>query len=126
MYDGCGDPLWATALAKTVLAGGTGVEEFVDVDGRLQPREATATVLGNGTAGTQVAEIDEVSCHIQGLTTLIRADMLELVVIRVVGAHVSAVQTPTGSWSGGGPAAGPACDRSSRPGPRVPRGGCFT
>lgn len=104
VYDGCGDPVWATALAKTVLTGGTQVEEFVDVDGRLQPREATATVLGNGTAGTQVGEIDAVSCHDEGLTTLIRADMLELVVIRVVGADVSAAQTLTGRWSGGGPA----------------------
>jgi hypothetical protein len=46
VYDGCGDPVWAAALAKTVLTGGTQVEEFVDVDGRVQPREATATVLG--------------------------------------------------------------------------------
>jgi hypothetical protein len=43
-----------------------------------------------------------VSCHDEGLTTLIRADMLELVVIRVVGAEVSAAQTLTGRWSGGG------------------------
>src|ERR1035437_1093277 len=104
VYDGCGDPVWAAALARTVLTGGTQVEEFVDVDGRLQPREATATVLGNGTAGTQVGEIDSVTCHDEGRTTLIRADMLELVVIRVAGADVSAAQTLTGSWSGGGPA----------------------
>ena len=74
------------------------------MDGCLQPRQATATVLVSGTAGTQVGGIDSVSCHEEGLTTLIRADMLELVVIRVVGAEVSAAQTLTGRWSRGGPA----------------------
>jgi hypothetical protein len=104
VYDGCGDPVWATALAKTVLTGGTQVEEFLEVDGRLQLREATATVWGSGTAGSQVSEIDAVSCHDEGLTTLVRAELLELVVIREVGADLSAAQTLTGSWSGGGPA----------------------
>jgi len=102
VYDGCGDPVWATALATTVLTGGTQVEEFVDVDGRLELREATATVLGSGLTGTQVSEIDAVSCHDEGLMTVIRADVLELVVVRVVGAEVSAAQTLTGSWAGGG------------------------
>ena len=118
VYDGCGDPVWATALAKTVLTGGTQVEEFVDVDGRV---EATATVLGSGTAGTQVGEIDAVSVHDKGLTTLIRTDLLELVVIRVVGAAVSAAQTLTGSWSGGEPVvlAGARPIQSSRPGAAI-------
>jgi len=112
VYDGCGDPVWATALATTVLTGGTQVEEFVDVDGRLELREATATVLGSGLTGTQVSEIDAVSCHDEGLTTVIRADVLELVVVRVVGAEVSAAQTLTGSWAGGG---GPAVLAGVRP-----------
>lgn len=104
VYDGCGDPVWATALATTVLTGGTQVEELVDVGGRLELRTATSTVLGSGTAGTPVGEIDAVSCHDEGLTTVVRAGLLELVVVRVVGAEVSAPQTLTGSWAGGGPA----------------------
>lgn len=104
VYDGCGDPVWATALATTMLTGGTQAGEFVDMGGRLEAREATATVMGSGTAGTQVREIDAVTCHDEGLATVIRADMLELVVVRVVGAEVSAVQTLTGRWAGAGPA----------------------
>ena len=104
VYDGCGDPVWAAALATAILTGGTQVEEFVDVDGRLEWRAATASVLGSGTAGTPVAEIGAVSCHDEGLTTVIRADVLELVVVRVVGAEVSTAQTLTGSWAGGRPA----------------------
>lgn len=104
VYDGCGDPVWATAMATTVLTGGTQAEEFVDVGGRLEPRDATARVVGSGTAGTQVEPIHAVSCHDEGLTTVIRADVLELVVVRVVGAEVSAAHTLTGSWAEGGPA----------------------
>jgi len=39
VYDGCGDPVWATALATTMLTGGTQAGEFVDMGGRLEARE---------------------------------------------------------------------------------------
>jgi hypothetical protein len=104
VYDGCGDPVWATELCTTVLTGGTEVEELVDVDGRLEPREATAGVSGSGTPGTRVAPIGRVSCHDVGPTTVVRADDVEIVVVRVVGAEVDAPQTLTGRWRNGGPA----------------------
>jgi hypothetical protein len=103
VYDGCGDPIWATALATTVLTGGTQVEEFVDVDGRLQPREPTATVSGTGTPGQSVAEIDAVSSHDEGPTTVVRAGAVELVVVRVIGAEVATAPTLIGRWAGGEP-----------------------
>jgi hypothetical protein len=103
VYDGCGDPVWATALATAMLTGGTQAAELVDLGGRLEPREATATVIGSGTASAQVQEIDAVTCHDEGVVTVIRAGTLELVVVRVVGAEVSAVQTLTGRWAGAGP-----------------------
>jgi hypothetical protein len=115
VYDGCGDPAWVAALATTVLTGGTQIEEFVDVDGRFESREATASVLGSGTAGIPVAEIEAMSCHDEGPTTVIRADALELVVVRVYGGEVSAAQTLTGSVPVAGRRYWPACDRSSRP-----------
>src|SRR5207237_9429983 len=73
VYDGCGDPVWATALATTVLTGGTQVEELVEVDGQLEPRTPTATVFGSGAPGTPVDQIDAVSCRDEGLTTVVRA-----------------------------------------------------
>ncbi|MCW2764562.1 MAG: hypothetical protein JWO11_521 [Nocardioides sp.] len=103
VYDGCGDPVWATALATTVLTGGTQAEELVDVDGSLQPREPTATVAGSGTPGTRVGTIDQVTSHDEGRTTAIRGGDLELVVVRVVGADVAGTQTLTGRWAEGGP-----------------------
>ena len=104
VYDGCGDPIWAAALASTVLTGGTQAEEFVDQGDRLEPREPSATVSGSGTLGSPVAPIDAVASHDDGATTVVRAGALELVVVRVIGAEVPAEQTLTGRWATGGPA----------------------
>jgi hypothetical protein len=104
VYDACGDPVWATALATTVLTGGTQVEEIVDLDGRLEPRVPTATVSGSGTPGTRVVEIDTVTCRDEGLATIVRAGALELIVVRVAGVEVATAQTLTGRWIEGGPA----------------------
>ena len=38
VYDGCGDPVWATALVTAVLTGGTQAAELVDKGGHLHPR----------------------------------------------------------------------------------------
>jgi hypothetical protein len=103
VYDGCADPVWAMALATTVLTGGTQAEEFVDQGGRLEPRQLTATVRGSGTPGTPVAEFDSVTCSDEGLTTVVRAGGLDLVVVRVVGAEVSSPETLSGRWADGGP-----------------------
>lgn len=103
VYDGCGDPVWATAMAATVLTGGTQVEELVHVDGRLQPRAPTATVLGSGNTGMPAGDIDAVNCREDGQTTIVRAGPFELVVVRVVGAEVEASETLTGRWAGGAP-----------------------
>lgn len=98
VYDACGDPVWVQALATTILTGGTEAQEYVDVDGRLEPRPATARVAGSGTAGVPVGEIGSVSCQDDGPTTVVRGGPVELVVVRVVGAEVDAAQTLTGSW----------------------------
>jgi hypothetical protein len=106
VYDGCGDPVWATALAVAVLTGGTQAEEFYDVEGRLEPRAPTATVWGSGTAGMPVGPIRAVSCRDDGPTTVVRFEQLELVVVHVVGAEAPGEHTLTGSWTDGdsGPA----------------------
>jgi hypothetical protein len=104
VYDACSDPVWATALATTVLTGGTQVEEFVDVDGRLESRAPTATVHGSGGPGTPVDPIDAVSCRDAGPTTIVGSEHFELVVVRVIGAEAPGEHTLTGSWAYGGPA----------------------
>jgi hypothetical protein len=99
VYDGCADPVWASALATAILTGGTQAEEFLDRGGRLESRPPSATVRGSGAPGAPVPEIVAVAYFDQGATTVVQADALELVVARVVGAAVEATQTLTGSWA---------------------------
>jgi hypothetical protein len=101
VYDGCGDPVWVTALLTTVLTGGSQAEELVDMGDHREPRASTATVAGSGTPGTHVGPVGAPSCRDEGPTTLVRADPFELVVVRVVGAEVSGPETLTGHWGDG-------------------------
>lgn len=104
VYDGCGDPVWAAALAAAAVGGMPQAEEVVDVDGDLVPREATAKVTGSGQDSTSVPDLDKVSCHDDGPTTVIQVGAIELVVVRVIGAEVEGTDTLTGSWAGREPA----------------------
>jgi hypothetical protein len=105
VYDGCGDPVWATALVTTVLTGGSQVEELVDTNGRLEAREPTMTVWGSGTSDVRIAEFTTLTSQDEGPTTVVRAGVFELVVVRVIGAEVPTTQTLTGRWAEGGPVA---------------------
>jgi hypothetical protein len=49
IYDGCGDPLYASVLATTIFTGASGAEEFANIDGRQERREPSMTVRGSGT-----------------------------------------------------------------------------
>ena len=48
VYDACGDPVYAAALAATVLRGGTGAEELLEADGGPQRRAPSVAVTGSG------------------------------------------------------------------------------
>jgi hypothetical protein len=83
VYDATGDPVWRAALAATVLAGGTGAEEYFEVDGRRETREPSVQVAGSGALGAEVpAET-------------------EIVVVRRVGQEVEGDAVLAGSWDGG-------------------------
>ncbi|MCI4067069.1 hypothetical protein MRQ36_32690, partial [Micromonospora sp. R77] len=49
VYDGCGDPVYAAALADAILAGTGQAREFFEVDGERQYREPSMTVAATGT-----------------------------------------------------------------------------
>jgi len=103
VYDGCGDPVWLSALATAVLTGGTQAEELVENDGHLEARRPTATVAGSGTPGTAVPKVERSSCEDEGATTIVMTSAMELVVVRVVGTELQAEDTLVGRWNGGGP-----------------------
>jgi Maltokinase N-terminal cap domain len=47
-YDGLGDPVYLAELAKTILTGGSQVEQWMEIDGVMTRREPTAVVVGTG------------------------------------------------------------------------------
>jgi Maltokinase N-terminal cap domain len=100
VYDGCADPVWAETLATAILTGGTQAEEFLNRNGRLEPRAPSATAKGSGAPGAPVPEIVAVTCIDQGALTLVQAGAVDLVVARVVGTTIEATQTLTVSWPG--------------------------
>jgi hypothetical protein len=103
VYDACADPVYVAALATAVLTGGTQVEELVDVDGRLVPREPSATVQGSGSSRDPVT-VSGLRCRDGVDVTVVEAGDLVVEVMRVVGAAVERSETLVGRWPDGGPA----------------------
>ena len=56
VYDGCGDPVWATTTARTVLTGGVQADLTIEIDGEVQHREPTATVRGTRSEERRVGK----------------------------------------------------------------------
>lgn len=100
VYDGCGDPVYVAALASVILAGASQAEEFFEVDGQLQRREANMTVTGSGQDADAPA-IGSVRRIVDGDPTRIVTDSLELAIIRRLNGRTElAGATLTGTWSG--------------------------
>jgi hypothetical protein len=84
VYDACGDSVWAQALAKVILTGGTQAVERIKIDGETVTRESSVKVRGTGS-GTYVPAHGPVACHDGRATTAVIVGDLELVVVRRVG-----------------------------------------
>jgi Maltokinase N-terminal cap domain len=104
VYDGCGDPVYAAALATVILTGGREAEQWVEqADGDSKRRESSARVVGSGTPGDGALLVESVSVVDDGTTTTVSAPGLELVVRRVLGGPTRAdddLENLTGIWSG--------------------------
>jgi len=83
VYDATGDPVWRSALATTVLTGGTGAEEYFEVDGKRETREPSVAVAGSGAVAGEVPSDTEI------------------VVVHRVGDEIEADAVLTGAWDGG-------------------------
>jgi hypothetical protein len=104
VYDACGDPVYANALAAAILADGTQAEEYFEIDGRREFRTPTAQVTGHGDRARKLSTVDtvaELSCSTDGAVTIIRAAAWELRISRVINptADASDEYTLTGTWS---------------------------
>lgn len=104
IYDACGDPVYASALASTMVgAPGAGqAEEFIDTDGRLERLEPTVRVSGSGGRAADPPSIDALDRVDDGDPTLIVAGSVELAVVRRLDGGQAAGDerwlTLTGIW----------------------------
>jgi hypothetical protein len=109
IYDGCGDPVYATTLLATMLTGGGEAPEFVDYDGEARQRETTTNVRGSGGPATRAdepagrgGEITAIPTVTDGDPTIITTEAGELAVVRILSDRPAgpAVVTLTGTWEG--------------------------
>jgi hypothetical protein len=99
IYDGCADPVYASALAGAIVTGDGQAEEFVDIDGQLHRREPSMRVAGSGSAAAPAVEA--LADVVDEDPTVIVADSVELAVLRVLGDDSDAGGlTLTGTWDG--------------------------
>ncbi len=85
VYDGCGDPVWADTLVRTVLTGGGQSPMFFEQDGQRVDIPPRMLVRGTGeaTEPPRVTRVDEVTDD--GTTTVVRAGGLVVALARVIG-----------------------------------------
>ncbi|MFF5177898.1 hypothetical protein ACFY2Q_07715 [Micromonospora sp. NPDC000316] len=103
VYDGCGDPVYAAALAHAILAGTGQAEQYFEVDGRREVREPTMTVVASGAGDTSVRPVGDIRRVVDGASAVIFTDSVELVVVRrpaTDGAVGAAGATLSGNWDG--------------------------
>ncbi|MGW1449094.1 CG0192-related protein [Micromonospora sp. NPDC002411] len=102
VYDGCGDPIYVTALAHAILTGAGQAEQYFEVDGRREVREPTVTIVVSGGGEADVPAIGAVRRVVDEDHTLIDTDAVGLVVVRRPGAEAdrSAGAMLGGSWDG--------------------------
>lgn len=102
VYDGCGDVVYLSALASTILSGGH--EAFLDVvtDDGLVRRDATTNVTGSGTHLTDVRIVEPLRYENRGTSTHVQSAGFEMVIARVIEDDdvVAQGNTLLGAWVG--------------------------
>ncbi|MFK4297137.1 hypothetical protein ABH924_002286 [Arthrobacter sp. GAS37] len=102
VYDACADPVYVSALAAAILTGQEEAQQFVEVDGALEPRASSVTVKGSGAPGSEVPSVTPAAPVTEGSVTSIDGGELTLLVNRVLdpgtpGPENSA--TLRGTWT---------------------------
>jgi hypothetical protein len=101
IYNACGDPIYVQELVRTILTGGSHVEQFIATDDGPVSRPSTASVLGSGAAETTVPIVHAARASFDGTDTVITTAELEIVVRHILtAASQIAGPTLTGTWPG--------------------------
>ncbi|WP_167002705.1 hypothetical protein [Mumia sp. ZJ430] len=101
IYDGCGDPVYVTAVLTAILTGGHQADEVLETDTGLVPRETTTLVSGSGGPRTAVPAIGSLSAASDAHVSVIDAGPTTVVVRRVLdGEAADGAATLRGRWPG--------------------------
>ncbi|KAA1380326.1 CG0192-related protein [Aeromicrobium fastidiosum] len=100
VYDACGDPVYAAALATTILAGGSEASVERDTDGERAPVEPSMRVTGSGSS-TDVGTVGLVDVRDLDGATLVVTSVADIELLRVVGdSWAMGGETLSGTWPG--------------------------
>jgi hypothetical protein len=101
VYDACGDPVYAAALATVILGGGSEAAIEREADGVRTPVEPTVRVTGSGSS-TDVGSVGLVDVRDRDAATLIVTSVADVELLRVVGDDAWSMggESLTGTWPG--------------------------
>lgn len=103
VYDGCGDHVYLTALASTVLTGGEQAPVLVQQASGLEtPRDPDVLVRGATSSEVDVPRFGRLTLVEEETSTTVRAGAVDVIVARVLPDGVDAANRPalTGTWPG--------------------------
>jgi hypothetical protein len=102
VYDACGDPCYAEALASAVLAGRPQARQYLDFGGRLEAIPESVFVQSTGPVHAARPVIGAVTARSTVGGTVVRTGELELLVIRRLdpAEQPAGDQALTGVWTG--------------------------
>ncbi|MGW0505659.1 CG0192-related protein [Micromonospora sp. NPDC003241] len=89
VYDACGDPVYAAALADAVLADAGQAEEYFEEDGERQVRPPNMEIASDAPAA-EAPPVGAVRSVADGDLTVIVTDGVELTVVRRPGSGATA------------------------------------
>jgi hypothetical protein len=92
IYDAAGDPVYASALAATILTGQPQADQSFEVDGKMELIPESVHLQSTGTPNTRVPVIGSSVPDTLGDVTTIHAEDLELSVCRALNL----VESPLG------------------------------
>ncbi|QGG43059.1 CG0192-related protein [Aeromicrobium yanjiei] len=101
VYDGCGDPVYAAAIVRTIVTGGTQADlERRLSDGTMEPVEPNMRVVGGGSS-TEHEPVGLVDVRDADGSTVVVTSGAEVELLRVLGgAWAMGGETLTGTWAG--------------------------
>ncbi|HKU31903.1 hypothetical protein [Arthrobacter sp. NyZ413] len=101
VYDACADPVYVAAVVAAILTGQGEAEQFVEMEGGLEPRESTVKVKGSGKPGDDVPALTPMAPTTEGPTTSIDAGEVTLLVKRVLDLEAKdpGAASLTGTWA---------------------------